>query len=73
MNCLEDFIGSHLLEWNMQQKKIWMYFVSKNKVEINNTEKFLLFSEWFNRFYKKNYRYPSISEAEEELTQEEIL
>ena len=63
MYCLDNFIGSHLLEWNLKQKDIWLYLVSKKMVELNDTDIFLLFSEWFDLFFEKYERYPCIEEV----------
>ena len=63
-DILEDYKYSHLAEWNLKQKNIWLNLVDSNMVCLNDTDMFLLFSKWFNKFYINYNRYPSSSEAE---------
>lgn len=63
MRYLENFIGSHLLEWNTKQKEIWLSLVSDKKVEHNDIDIFLSFSEWFSAFFERYWRYPCLEEV----------
>lgn len=60
---LEEYIGSHLLEWNLKQKDIWLCLLKEGIVKHDDIEIFLLFSEWFDTFFEKYKRYPCIEEV----------
>ena len=57
-----------LMKWNLLQKNLWMSLVDKGEVkDVNDVDKFMKFRAFFDEYYKKNHKFPTVKEAEKIL------
>lgn len=60
-------------KWNALQKVQWLEVCKDLNIDKNDTDKFIKFASFFDRYYKANKRFPSIQEVEDVVINESLF
>jgi len=53
-----------LQKWMSLQTDLWKKMVEKGEVEKNDTDKFMKFGRFFDKYYKQTHHFPGLKDVE---------